>query len=79
MNPVINAEFRTHQLNEQGIEKAGAIGSAFDDLLEYLKKQIPEGRGLAIVKTKLEEASFFAKKAMACDPINQTQPGQKAA
>jgi len=37
---------------------------------------IPEGgRETAIVKTKLEEASFFAMKAMSKDTSNQDSEG----
>lgn len=66
----MNPEFEVHLLNEGGIRRAKEIALAFDGLLNHLKDLCPEGRELAIVKTKLEEASFFAKKSMAIDPLN---------
>lgn len=69
----MNSEFTVHMLNEYGKTKALAIAESFDDLLERLKARCPEGRDLAIVRTKLEEACFFAKKAMAKDPLNHTE------
>lgn len=67
----MNSEFQVHILNSSGIDKAKLIASCFDDFLNQLKTMCPEGREFSIVKTKLEEASFFAKKAMAKDPENQ--------
>lgn len=69
-----NKEFQFHALNPEGASKAGQIALAFDDLLEELVTLCPAGRELSIVRTKLEEASFFAKKAMAGDPANQAAP-----
>ncbi len=66
-----NSEFKVHKLNENGLENARVIAGAFDDLLHALRVIIPEGRELSIVRTKLEEACFFAKKAMAMHPENQ--------
>lgn len=68
-----NPEFEVHMLNESGIEKAQAIAYNFDCLLDDLKNICPEGRHMSIVRTKLEEASFFAKKAMASSAENQKQ------
>jgi hypothetical protein len=72
----MNKEFEVHILNEVGIAKARAIATAFDDLLENLKNicgfpLVVNGREMSIVRTKLEEASFFAKKTMAEVPENQ--------
>ncbi len=62
----MNKEFQVHMLTEEGKAKATLIAKAFDDCLETLKIICPEpSREMAIVRTKLEEASFFAKKAMA--------------
>lgn len=63
--------FEVHMLNEAGKGKATVIACKFFELLCELKVVCPEGRELSIVKTKLEEASFFAKKAMANVPENQ--------
>ncbi len=77
----ISQEFSTHLLNEQGKTKARQIAEDFDNLLRYLhitcfgqkdsNKEGWEGREWALVKTKLEEACFYAKKAMAKLPENQ--------
>lgn len=69
----MNKEFAVHILNPPGKEKAQAIAAAFDSCLEQLKTMCPDGRNLSIVKTKLEEACFFAKKAMAEQEENQQQ------
>lgn len=63
--------FQVHRLNENGMKKAEDIAAAFDTCLILLRGLCPEGREFAIVKTKLEEAAFFAKKAMANVPANQ--------
>lgn len=67
----VNKEFEVHILNDEGIEKAKALAGDFDGLLCTLIALLPAGRELSIVKTKLEEACFFAKKAIASDPANQ--------
>ena len=61
----MNKEFEVHILTDDGIGKAKEIAVVFDDFLNRLKTLCPEGREFAIVKTKLEESAFFAKKAMA--------------
>lgn len=67
-------EFAVHLLNDLGKERAGQIAEAFSNLLnevEYLVHPATYGREMSIVRTKLEEASFFAKKAMAVQPEYQ--------
>lgn len=69
MSDTTNPLFAFHKLNPDGQEKAKAIAAAFDDLhARLLAAGSLGGREGAIVKTKLEEACFFAKKAMAVDP-----------
>ena len=63
--------FEVHILNEEGKRKARRIAESFDLLLESVKVDCGEGRELALVRTKLEEACFFAKKAMASRTENQ--------
>ena len=69
----MHAEFVVHKLNDQGLSKANVIARSFDDLLTSLQTVCPQGRPLAIVRTKLEEACFFAKKAMAEDTVNHKE------
>jgi hypothetical protein len=66
-----NPEFEVHLLNDEGIAKAKEIAQIFDRALDSLKELCPDGRYLSIVKTKMEEACFFAKKSMASVSVNQ--------
>jgi hypothetical protein len=68
---ITNPEFKVYKLNSIGIEQANAIAEEFDLLLVRLGAYCQAGRELSIVKTKLEEACFFAKKAMASHPAHQ--------
>ena len=70
---LVNPLFSFHKLNEDGIQRAVAIAKAFDELLKTLNEICPDGREFSIVKTKLEEASFFAKKSIANVPENQLE------
>lgn len=68
---VFNNEFKVHKLNSLGIETAQGIAIMFDVLLQQLTPICGPSREFSIVKTKLEEACFFAKKAMAIKPEHQ--------
>lgn len=70
-----HSEFQVHILNDNGIKKAKEIAVLFDSLLSELEKEgmCILGREFSLVKTKLEEACFFAKKAMAVNLVNQKQ------
>ena len=63
-------EFAVHMLNEQGQRRAAQIAGVFDEALARLETMCPPGREFAITRTKLEEACFFAKKAMALSDEN---------
>lgn len=71
---VKNKEFAVHMLNESGKDNARLIAEIFDNALNSLKSICGENsREFSITKTKLEEACFFAKKAMASNSIYQLQ------
>lgn len=61
----MNEAFQVHKLSSKGMSLAQDIATNFADLLDWLSPIVGEGRELAIVRTKLEEACFFAKKGMA--------------
>lgn len=72
--------FKSYILNKDGINKAQQQGLMFEEFhnslhaltFDGVDSDKPfEGREWAIVKTKLEEAAFFAKKAMAVQTKNQ--------
>lgn len=63
--PKIRPEFSVNMLTEDGKQKAKQIAETFHNCLEELTILCGEGREMSIVKTKLEEACFFAKKSMA--------------
>lgn len=56
--------FQSYKLTEVGMDKAKKIAEQFNALLVSLSEVVPAGREMSIVKTKLEEACFFAKKGM---------------
>lgn len=66
----MNAMFAVHKLNDTGLAKAEDIAHRFADLASRLETICPAGRERSILMTKLEEACFFAKKAMVADPAN---------
>lgn len=65
---MIEKEFQVHMLNAEGKVRANMLAEKFSDLLAFCKTVGMPGRELSLVATKLEEASFFAKKAMAINP-----------
>jgi len=67
--------FKVHMLNHKGIEKAVQIEHAFDTLVNKIHTSIEDDRCKALMLTKLEEASFYAKKGMAMGKINQAKEG----
>ena len=71
----VRTEFTVHILNEQGQAKANEIAKAFSHLLTSLETLVPKTREHSIVVTKLQEAAFFAKRAIALDPANQKTEG----
>lgn len=70
----MNPAFEFHKLNARGIERAKNIATDFDSLLLKILASVDgeKTRELALAITKLEEACFFAKKAMASCPVNQS-------
>lgn len=58
-------EFQVHILNAQGLELAAQMSERFSDLLDWLYGVCESSPELTIASRKLEEASFYAKKAMA--------------
>ena len=64
-------EFKVHLLNEQGLKLASDLGDVFSKALTEIEALLPAGRERALVITKLQEASFFAKRGIALDPKNQ--------
>lgn len=77
MDILINSAFTFHILNDDGKKKAIEIAQEFTLFLQKLETLCADksgaigGREFSIVKTKLEEASFFAKKSMAMQEQNQ--------
>jgi hypothetical protein len=65
MSKELHQEFENLLVAEEPRRVCEAIAVAFDTLLTQLEEYCPLGGGrqLALARTKLEEACFFAKKA----------------
>lgn len=70
-NP-IREEFQVHLLNEQGLNGAKAIAMILSDALTKLEKiNSKPSREMSLVKTHLQDAGFWAKRALAVNPAMQ--------
>lgn len=63
--------FQVHKLTPEALDVARLLAIQFVDLADYVDAHALHGRELALCKTHLEAASFYAKKAMAQKPENQ--------
>lgn len=74
MDEEIDQLFDVHMLNDDGKRAACRIAVDFTELLRSLEETCgKDGREMAVVRTKLQEAAFFAKRAMAVQPKYQQQ------
>lgn len=73
----VRTEFQVHILNEQGLSKARELGEAFTEALDKIEALVPPGRERALVITKLQEASFFAKRGIAVVTENQAPSNEE--
>jgi len=65
--------FKVHILNEDGLTKARMMEELFEEFREAIVGPLPPSREKSLFETKLQEASFFAKRAMAQLPENQSE------
>lgn len=68
-----NNEFAVHKLSDFGLSKMEEISYAFDHALTTISNICPDGREMSIVRTKMEEACFFAKKSLANELSHTTE------
>lgn len=70
----IRSEFTVHRLNADGMRKAEQLAEDFSALLDKLETLVPttagNGREQALVRTHMQLACFYAKRAMALHPAN---------
>lgn len=66
----MNKEFQNVMLSDDGINATRAVRNMFDKLLTDIVASCPPSRELSLAKTKLEEACFYAVKAIAQAPGN---------
>lgn len=67
----MHLNFAVHMLNERGKEEARKLAAQFDGLQTYVTGLGGDSRCQSIAATKLEEACFYAKKALATNPDMQ--------
>ena len=67
----MHKNFEVHMLNERGKTEAKTLATQFDNLQKYVTGLGGDARCQSIAATKLEEACFYAKKALAMNPDMQ--------
>ena len=69
-------EFKVHLLNDRGLKLAADLAESFSDLVAYCEEVCgPPSRERSLGITKLQEACFWFKRAIANEAVNQVQPG----
>lgn len=67
--------FEAYPLTSQGQGKVARVREAFSAVLQALIAECgPSGREIALVRTKLEEACFYAIRAISTRTENQEPP-----
>lgn len=62
----MHKEFEVNKVTAEGFKVMDQIAGSFDNLLNILLSlHIEDCREMSIVRTKLQEACFFAKKSVA--------------
>ena len=65
-------EFAVHRLNDKGMDEANQLGELFSLLLHSIEQRTgTDGLEVDMVRLKLQEASYFAKRAIAKRSENQ--------
>lgn len=66
----MNKEFEFIKLKNEAIRECNEVATLFSIFWDNLQTMCPPGRELSLVKTKLQEACFFAKKSISLEPSN---------
>lgn len=62
----MHKEFEVNKVNDEGMAVMDQIAILFDNLLNAIESiQSEDSQEISIVRTKLQEACFFAKKSIA--------------
>lgn len=68
----VREEFTVHLLNDRGLERAAEIAEEYSAFLDRLEKIAgADGREAALVRTHLQIASYYSKRAIAVRRENQ--------
>lgn len=62
-----------YKLNEKGVKEIGEAKFVFSEMQEQVMGRLKPSRSASIVKTKLEEASFYMTRAIAELEENHTE------
>ena len=62
-----------YKLNEKGVNEVSEAKRVFSEMQEQVMGRLKPSRNASIVKTKLEEASFYMTRAIAEQEENHTE------